>query len=210
MAANTFGYAGFIAVAAVAALLASEMTGNDSIAGIPSAAATLGTAFAAAPLAQRSKRYGRRIGLRLGYLIGVIGCAVAFIAGQLDLFWLLVVAMAAMGVGNTSNLQIRFVAADLADEDKRARSIALVVWVGTVGAVIGSPVAAWANRVGTKFGIHEWVAPTRSRSPVGSIRKLPATTRSTAPCAPCASFGQTCRHAWRSWPWPSAKWRWLP
>ncbi|MCP4966160.1 MAG: MFS transporter [bacterium] len=159
MAANAFGYAGFVAVAAVAALLASEMTGNDSIAGIPSAAATLGTAFAAAPLAQRSKRYGRRIGLRLGYLIGMIGCGVAFVAGQLGLFWLLVVAMAAMGVGNTSNLQNRFVAADLADEDKRARSIALVVWVGTVGAVVGSPSAAWVNRIGTSLGANEWVTP---------------------------------------------------
>ena len=127
MAANAFGYAGFVAVAAVAALLASEMTGNDSITWIPAAAATLGTAFAAAPLAQRSKRYGRRIGLRLGYLIGVIGCGAAFVAGQLGIFWLLVIAMGAMGVGNTSNLQNRFVAADLADEDKRARSIALVV-----------------------------------------------------------------------------------
>ncbi len=159
MAANASGYAGFVAVVAVAALLASEMTGNDSIAGIPAAAATLGTAFAAAPLAQRSKRYGRRVGLRLGYLVAVIGCAAAFVAGQLDLFWLLVVAMAAMGVGNTSNLQNRFVAADLADEHMRARSIAMVVWVGTVGAVIGSPSAAWVNRIGTGFGIHEWVTP---------------------------------------------------
>jgi MFS family permease len=135
------------------------MTGNDSIAGIPAAAGTLGVAFAAAPLAQRSKRYGRRIGLRLGYLVGVTGCVVAFIAGQLDMFWLLVVAMAAIGVGNTSNLQNRFVAADLADVHMRARSIAMVVWVGTVGAVVGSPSAAWANRVGTGLGIHEWVSP---------------------------------------------------
>ncbi|MDH3607591.1 MAG: MFS transporter, partial [Acidimicrobiia bacterium] len=156
MAANAFGYAGFVAVVAVAALLASEMTGNDSVAGIPAAAATLGTAAAAAPLAQRSKRSGRRIGIRRGYLVGVIGCGVAFVAGQAGMFGLLVVAMAAVGVGNTSNLQNRFVAADLADEDKRARSIAMVVWVGTVGAVVGSPSALWANRVGTGLGVEEW------------------------------------------------------
>jgi MFS family permease len=159
MAANAFGYAGFVAVAAVVALLSSEMTGNDSIAGIPAAAATLGTAAAAAPLAQKSKRQGRRIGIRLGYLIGAIGCGVAFIAGQLGMFGLLVVAMAAVGVANTSNLQNRFVAADLADEGTRAHSIAMVVWVGTVGAVIGSPSALWANRVGTSLGVAEWVSP---------------------------------------------------
>jgi MFS family permease len=160
MAANAFGYAGFIAVVSVASLLTSEMTGNDSIAGIPSAAATLGTAFAAAPLAQLARRRGRRIGLRLGYALGVGGCAAAFVAGQLGIFWLLLVAMAVMGVGNTANLQNRYVAADLADEHMRARSIAMVVWVGTIGAVIGSPAAAWANRIGTGFGAHDWVTPS--------------------------------------------------
>jgi MFS family permease len=159
MAANVFGYAGFVAFAAVAALLASEMTGNDSIAGIPAAAGTLGTAFAAAPLAQLSRRRGRRIGIRLGYLIGVIGCGLAFVAGQLGMFGLLVVAMVAAGVGNTSNLQNRFVAADLADVDKRAQSIAMVVWVGTVGAVVGPPAALWVNRIGTGNGAGEWVTP---------------------------------------------------
>lgn len=160
MAANALGYAALVAVVAVAALLASEMTGNDSIAGIPGAAATLGTAIAAGGLAQRSKRYGRRIGLRRGYFLGAIGFVMAFAAGQLGWFALLVVAMAVAGGGNASNLQSRFVAADLADEDNRARSIALVVWVGTVGAVVGSPAALWANRVGISLGAREWVSPT--------------------------------------------------
>ena len=160
MAANAFGYAGFVAVAAVVALLTSEITGNDSIAGIPAAAGTLGTAFAAAPLAQMSKRRGRRFGIRRGYLLGVIGCGLAFTADQLGAFGLLVVAMAIAGVGNSSNLQNRFVAADLADVDRRAQSIAMVVWVGTVGAVVGPPAALWANRVGTGLGAGEWVTPS--------------------------------------------------
>jgi MFS family permease len=159
MAANVFGYAGFVAVIAVAALLASEMTGNDSIAGIPAAAATLGTAAAAAPLAQRSKRHGRRFGIRRGYAVGVLGCGAAFLAGQLGIFWLLTVAMFAVGMGNTANLQNRFVPADLADATTRAQAIAMVVWVGTVGAVVGSPSALWANRVGTGIGAEEWASP---------------------------------------------------
>lgn len=159
MAANVFGYAGFIAVAAVVALLVSEMTGNDSIAGIPGAAGTLGTAAAATPLALRSKRRGRRSGIRLGYLIAVAGCGLAFVAGQLGVFWLLVVAMFVMGSGNAANLQNRFAAADLADPDQQARSIAMVVWVGTVGAVAGSPMALWANEIGTSLGVREWATP---------------------------------------------------
>lgn len=159
MVANSLGYAGFIAISAVITLLASDISGGASLAGIPAAAGTLGTALAAAPLAQRSKRLGRRRGISLGYLAGVVGCVAAFYAGRIGGFGLLVVAMAIVGIGNTSNLQNRFTAADLADDDRRARSIAMVVWVGTVGAVIGPPAALWVNRVGMDLGLVEWVAP---------------------------------------------------
>ena len=158
MAANAFGYAGFVAVIAISALLASEMV-SDRIAGLPSAAATIGTAVAAAPLAIRSKRLGRRRGIWVGYAIGMVGCGVAFFAGLASAFWVLVIAMFIIGVGNTSNLQNRFAAADLADDEHRARAIAMVVWVGTIGAVVGSPSALWANRVGTSLGAAEWAAP---------------------------------------------------
>ncbi|MEA1902887.1 MAG: MFS transporter [Actinomycetota bacterium] len=159
MTANAFGYAGFVAVVAVSALLASEMLGSDSIAGVPAAAATLGTAVAAAPLAQRSMRMGRRRGIWVGYAAGMAGGAMAFVAGQSGLFWLLVFAMVAVGVGNTSNLQNRFAAADLAQEGSRARAISMVVWVGTIGAVIGTPAALWANRVGESVGVARWASP---------------------------------------------------
>jgi len=159
MTASAFGYSGFIAVVAVMALLASEIVDSDGLAGIPVAAGTLGAAIASAPLALRSKRRGRRRGIWLGYLIGVIGAGVAVIAGIGGVFWLLVLGAAAFGVGNASNLQNRFGAADLADDDRRARSIALVVWVGTIGAVLGPAAALWINRVGMDAGIDEWVSP---------------------------------------------------
>ena len=43
MVANSFGYLGFIAIAAVTTLLASDISGGASLAGIPAAAGTLGT-----------------------------------------------------------------------------------------------------------------------------------------------------------------------
>ncbi len=159
MATNAFGYAAFVAVVAIAGLLASEMTGGDTLAGIPAAAATMGTAIAATPLALRSKRRGRRSGLRLGYLIGLGGAALGLLGGQTELFWLFVLAMAIFGVGNASNLQNRFTAADLASEEKRASSIAMVVWVGTLGAVIGAPMSVWVNRRGLDLGMADWVSP---------------------------------------------------
>ncbi|MFZ0013738.1 MAG: MFS transporter, partial [Acidimicrobiia bacterium] len=159
MGANALGYAGYVAVAAIVGLLASELMGNDLWSGLPAAASTLGTALAATPLALRSKRLGRRPGLWLGYMVAVGGAIVAIVAGQLEVFWLLIPAMMLFGAGQASNLQSRYAAADLADDEHRARSIALVVWVGTVGAVLGPPAALWANRVGVGLGLANWVAP---------------------------------------------------
>jgi MFS family permease len=159
MGANAVGYVGFLAVVAVSALLASEIGASDSLAGIPSAAATIGVTLAAAPLALRSKRRGRRSGLIFGYLIGVAGGVLGFFAGQASLFWLLVPAMFLFGIGHVANLQNRFAAADLADEDSRARSIAVVVWMGTIGGVFGPALALWANRIGMEAGFGEWVTP---------------------------------------------------
>ena len=159
MASSAFGYAGFIAAAAIIGLLAAEITGRDLLAGLPAAAGTLGTAAAASSLALRSRRLGRRRGLTMGYLVAIGGAVVAIIAGQLQLFWLLVAAMAVFGVANASNLQARFAAADLADDEKRARAIAMVVWVGTIGAILGPTAAPWANRLGIGLGMEEWVSP---------------------------------------------------
>ncbi len=159
MTSSAFGYAGFVAVAAIVGLLASGIAGRDLLAGLPSAAGTLGTATVAAPLALRSTRRGRRPALALGYVVGIAGALLAVAAGQLRSFWLLVPAMAVFGAANASNLQSRFAAADLADEEHRARSISLVIWVGTVGAVLGPTAALWANRVGLDLGLEEWVGP---------------------------------------------------
>lgn len=159
MLSTAFANAGYVAVAAIAGLLAAEMLGSDRWAGLPAAAATLGTALAAAPLALRARRRGRRTGIATGYAIAALGGVVAVLAGQTALFWLLIVAMALMGAGQASSLQSRFAAADLADDNHRARAIAMVVWVGTVGAVLGPPASVWANDVGIGIGLANWVGP---------------------------------------------------
>ena len=159
MLSTAFGQAGYVAAAALVGLLSAELLGGDSLAGLPPAAATLGAAGLATPLAFRSRRLGRRKAIVLGYLLGAAGAIGAFVAGQYGSFWLLVVAMAVFGSARASNLQSRFAAADLAHEATRARAIALVVWVGTVGAVIGPPSGLWAHRVGLDAGFEQWTGP---------------------------------------------------
>ena len=159
MAANVFAYAGYVAIAAVFALLAREMLPDDQLAGIPSAAATVGTALAATPLALRAKRRGRRLGIRPGYLLGVVGAVLGFVAGAGGLFLLFVASALLLGAGQASTLQNRYAAADLATDDRRARDISAVVWVGTVGGVLGPILAKSANDIGVTMGMRVWVAP---------------------------------------------------
>lgn len=211
MASSAVGYAGFIAAAAIIGLLAAEITGRDLLAGLPAAAGTLGTAAAASPLALRARRLGRRPALTLGYLIAIGGTAVVILAGQLQAFWLLVVGMAVFGVANASNLQSRFAAADLADDETRARSIAMVVWVGTIGAVLGPSAAPWANRFGQVLGMEEWVGPL-FLSVVGFALAAAVTTRYLRPdplqfaggVDPDTPFENPLRGLGRSWKviWP--------
>ena len=159
MAANVFGFAARSAIGATSVLLASEMLANDAFAGVPAAVATLGTAIAAISLALRSKRRGRRSGVLLGYMIAILGAGVGLVAGQAGIFWIFVIGVGLIGAGQASNLQNRFAAADLADEHHRAREISMVVWVGTVGAVVGAPMALWVNQVGVGLGMSQWVSP---------------------------------------------------
>lgn len=159
MAANVFGFAARSAVGATSVLLASEMLANDAFVGVPAAVATLGTAVAAISLALRSKRHGRRSGVLFGYMVAILGAGLGLVAGQAGIFWIFVIGVGLIGAGQASNLQNRFAAADLADERQRAREISMVVWVGTVGAVIGAPMALWINRVGVGLGMSQWVSP---------------------------------------------------
>jgi MFS family permease len=159
MVSSALGYFGFLSVAAIVGLLSAEILGSDSLAGLPAAAETVGAALAAAPLALRSKRLGRRRSLAFGYAIGGVGAVMSLVSGQQSWFWLLVVGMLGFGVSQAVNLQSRFAAADLAVEDETARPISLVVWVGTIGAILGPVAALWANRVGLDLGLRNWVGP---------------------------------------------------
>jgi MFS family permease len=120
----------------VSVLAIKELLGSERWAGLASGASTAGAAFSAMWLASYMQRRGRAPGLSGGFAIAAAGGLLAVIAIQVSTLLLFLPAMVLLGVGNgTSNLS-RYVAADLASEDRRSREISTVIFAATFGAVL--------------------------------------------------------------------------
>ena len=154
------GQAAVAGVVVVAALMAKELrNGNDQLAGSGGAAFTMGAALLAVPLSAFMRRRGRRYGLMLAFGLGAVGAAITAVGGQHGVFALYIVGMLAFGGAQAATLQGRYVAADLAREHDRAKAIASVVWLGTLGAVFGPLLTPWERSLAKSAGLNELVGP---------------------------------------------------
>ncbi|MGW1951748.1 MFS transporter [Streptomyces sp. NPDC001920] len=159
IATQILGGLGVATGIALAAVLATEVSGTESLSGLAPTATVAGTAMLSVPLAALMTARGRRPGLVLAYLIGAVGAGVAVVAAAVGSFPLLLGGLAAFGAASAANLQARFAAADLAEPERRARAISLVVWATTIGAVLGPNIAAPAGRSVMGLGIPAAAGP---------------------------------------------------
>ncbi|GGX60506.1 MFS transporter [Streptomyces fructofermentans] len=159
VAGQILGGLGVATGIALAVVLAEEVSGTESLAGLAPTATVAGTAVLSVPLAALMTSRGRRPGLVLAYLIGAAGAAIVVAGATVDNFPLLLLGMAAFGAASSANLQSRFAAADLAEPQRRARAISNVVWATTIGAVLGPNIAAPAGRSVAGLGIPEAAGP---------------------------------------------------
>ena len=154
--------AAFLAGATVGAIAAVQMTGSPVYAGLPSAAYQFGSALSAYPAARLMERLGRRMGLVLGYGLGIVGAVLAATSTNLGNFAVFLVGFTLMGLTRGVTDQSRYAAAEMHPVSERARAISLVVLGGTVGAILGpalvGPMGQWAvaNHLNELAG--PWVA----------------------------------------------------
>jgi MFS family permease len=151
--------AGFIAAFTVNALVAVDLTGRTAMAGVPGALYVLGQACGALVWGFSMERIGRRRGLALGQVIGVIGAAIAMItvvhrSFSVFLFGLLLVGMARSAVDLS-----RFAAAEVHLPAERGRAIANVVLGSTVGAIVGPLLVGPTGRLAARAGFVELAGP---------------------------------------------------
>ncbi|QNP75419.1 MFS transporter [Streptomyces roseirectus] len=150
---------GLAAGVTVGALLAQDMLGSTTLAGLPSTLLTGGAALTAVTVGRVSQRRGRRPGLVLGYLAGVLGAAGVIAAAVLDSPALLFTAMFVYGAGSATNLQARYAGADLAAPGQRARAVSTVLVATTLGGVAGPNLTAPTGEFAERLGIPNLAGP---------------------------------------------------
>lgn len=152
-AGQVLGGIAFGATISLGALLARDLTGQDSLSGLATASVTLGAALAAIPLARLAGRRGRRFALTLGNLLALVGIVVIVTGAGMRVFPLFLVGVVMVGMGNAGNLQSRFAATDLAVPHRRGRDLGTVVWSTTVGGVLGPLMLTPGEAVGAAIGM---------------------------------------------------------
>lgn len=146
---------GMSAGIAVGVLLAEELSGSETLAGLATTTQVLGGALVAIPVARRMAHRGRRVGLELAYLLAFAGAITVILAAKLDNFALMLVGMFAFGGGTAGNSQARYAAADLAVDAHRGRDLSIVVWATTIGSVLGPNLIGPGGALGRVIGVPE-------------------------------------------------------
>ena len=141
------------------ALLMNEVSGREALSGLAQTFSVLGAALMAIPLAGLTSRGGRRLALISGYVIGSFGAFLAVLGGALSLIPVILLGTLLVGAATASNYQIRFAAIDLSDDSHRSRDLSLVVWAGTVGAVLGPNLLDFSGSIGERFGLPTLTGP---------------------------------------------------
>src|SRR6478609_6965962 len=156
---QVLGGIAFGATLSLGAVLAADVSGDDSFSGLAAASVTPGTALIAVPLAAFARRFGRRFSLALGMAIALIGVALVVTAVGIGSFPLLLAAFLLIGGGQAANLQSRFAAADLATDTSRGRDLSIVVWATTIGAVLGPNLTGPGEALGDALGMPPLTGP---------------------------------------------------
>ncbi len=157
--AMSLGSAGFIVAATVNTIVGAEISGNPAWAGLPAAMFTLGTAVSAFLLGFAMERFGRRLGMVIGLVLGLFGTILAAVAIGVISFPLFLAGMVFSGAARAALQLGRFAAAEVHPPEQRGRAISNVVIGGTVGAVLGPWLAGPMGQWALGAGYNEMIGP---------------------------------------------------
>ena len=173
-AAQSLTSAAVIAMATVLSIVVVDITANPALAGVPSAVIQLSMALAALVWGTLWDRLGRRNGLTAALLLGLAGAGVAAAGTEFGLAWAFLLGVVGLGAMRAGTLMARFIAAEVSMPDVRGRAISIVVWAGTVGAVLGPLLVAPSSGLAAGLGLDELTGPILIAVPLIGLATLVA------------------------------------
>ncbi|MBM3668744.1 MAG: MFS transporter [Actinobacteria bacterium] len=141
------------------ALIAVGVSGSEAIAGLAQTFGVVGAAVFVLPLARLALSRGRRAALSVGYAVGVIGAVIVVVGSVSRSIALVLLGCLFVGVASASGYQARYAATDLATPDRRARSLSIVVWAATIGAVLGPNLLNASGLFAVSLGLPQLSGP---------------------------------------------------
>lgn len=144
---------------AVGGLLIKDITGSSGWSGMAVVMLTLGAAAFTIPLSSIAAQWGRRPALTLGWGCGALGAAVTVAGAEWRSLPVALVGLLLFGGSTAANLQSRFAAVDRAAPAQIGRSLSVVVWSTTIGAVIGPNLTGPGASVADSVGLPDLAGP---------------------------------------------------
>lgn len=141
-------------------IIAVDLSGSESQAGWPATITLIGRALLAYPLGWLMDKAGRRLGLSLGFAIGVVAVLISAYSIIIGSFFWFIFGAALLGGSRAVVEQNRYIAAEVFPVSRQAKVIGTIVFAGTVGAV-GGPllVDPSGNFSESVFGVSSFAGP---------------------------------------------------
>ena len=136
-----------------------QLGGSEAVAGLPATVTLVGRAMAAFPVGWMMDKLGRRFGLSVGFLLCTLGSILSALAIGWESFFGFMLGILLAGMGRGIGEQARFAAAEVETPDRRAKAIGLVVFAGTIGAVIGPRLLAPSEQLAVRLGLMGEMGP---------------------------------------------------
>jgi MFS family permease len=140
-------------------LVMARLSGQEALAGLPSALMLAGASLAAYPAGHMMGRIGRRYGLTVGGVVALLGALLSgfsVLTGQ----WLpFLLGLMVLGAGRSTLDQGRYAAAEINPPEHRARAMSIVIFGGTVGAILGPALVAPSGSLFSQLGATQLAGP---------------------------------------------------
>jgi MFS family permease len=135
------------------ALLATQLAGDASVAGLPFGAVVAGSAAGAVLVSRLTSRIGRGRALAVGYGIGVAGALVVILGAVSSILWFVLAGSVLLGPANSSVFLARYAGADLAGAGRRGRGLGAILFATALGAVVAPNLLGPSGAVAEVFGL---------------------------------------------------------